>query len=786
MLILLTCTVLLLVGLWIGWAYLAKKRTSDIDLGESPDESPGSSVISTEANDDQPNATQLPISVDALPDDPPAPEVMRPSTVDELPTDDPESPEEATMGDVESSDAPWGEGFALSEDEIYEPVEQPTNGQGVETSEEAESLERQSASPLTPEELLTRPDVSASEPTPGATVGEQRAGHEPPVAEAEVCQAAVMQEGLPVEPPPPEAGTAIKAEVPALPSAPEEATNQADRETGNGLESGLDETTDEPPQSAEAEPPSSDPTIPPEPTMAPEWCSSAPVSSETPTGLEEGTTDADLVEDPALDSAIDQETDESLQVTEAEPLSFETTIEREPIRAPKYRPPAPVSPAAPTETVRRPRPEQDAPVDRDAELHLRVHIVFDRHGGIRTLELIPDRRAGMSEEVKVTGTQGDLTLFQLREECYEGVALPDASTALRGGVEWRAKEMTARNWHWVLGGRDLYVLAPGDDAGFSGFVSTSRLLLQAEHVVLATETLQSDVQSALAEAGCSGYVVLDSGVHGIPPGWVLFRGVKPTRPVAARDESNILNALCPLADIEPHFVGGIRLERSTWLLGHPPRIAFTGDTSHDFEVMIDGRPAIPHSDDGGYQAPGWDSEGDHQLWFADRTVTYSLSRSEESWATWSAYDFDTHAVVCGALTLPRDEAYNKQVIVHAKNPVLIGPEAGQILKHTRSSNVRAERFVAFVPFRPVWALPVDPIHTDKRTARILLAGYPQRVRTKHIKHSTKTERRRIEDWCAAINDAGRKGLALAADAESLVNLWQDYRRAAKRTWRQMR
>ena len=76
--------------------------------------------------------------------------------------------------------------------------------------------------------------------------------------------------------------------------------------------------------------------------------------------------------------------------------------------------------------------------------------------------------------------------------------------------------------------------------------------------------------------------VLDETTPGVPSGWLLFRDVKPTRAVPRRDEAHILNALCPLRDIEPHYVGGIRLTRRTWLAGFPPRIRFTGELEESF------------------------------------------------------------------------------------------------------------------------------------------------------------------------------------------------------------
>jgi len=177
----------------------------------------------------------------------------------------------------------------------------------------------------------------------------------------------------------------------------------------------------------------------------------------------------------------------------------------------------------------------------------------------------------------------------------------------------------------------------------------TRLLIGAQHVVLATTGQRTAVLAALEEAGCAQPMIMDEAVEGMPAGWLLFRGVEPTRSVQGSDEADILNALRPLADIEPRFAGGIRLEGRTWLLGHPPSIRFTGDITGDFKVKID-RESATVSLKGGYAAPGWDTEGRHSLWFAGRLRKYRLMRGTEQWRAWSAHDFGTGAAICGART----------------------------------------------------------------------------------------------------------------------------------------
>lgn len=454
-----------------------------------------------------------------------------------------------------------------------------------------------------------------------------------------------------------------------------------------------------------------------------------------------------------------------------------------PQKAPVYQPPRPAPPVVPLTTAKQPKRQPF--VNRDSELHLRVRLVFNRDGSVRSLSLVPDRRPVMPAEIEVTGTQGDFPLTQLQERCYQDVHLPDIGLALRNGVEWVGKGATNRRWRWVLGTRELYVLAPGGDVGLSGFVSVPRLLLGDEHVVLSAATLRADVLAALTQAGCGEPEMMDETFPSVPAGWVLFRRVRPTCAVPERDQPHILNALCAKRDIEPHLVGGIRLKRRSWLLGYPPRIRFTGETSTGVEVRIDGSLADP-AEDGGFEAPGWDNEGRHSLWFAGRLRKYSLQRGPENWDTWSAYNFGTDAAICGASVRPVEQVRLRSVRVPSQNTVLVGPEPGQIFRCRPRSDLRTDTCLAMVPFEPVWALPSDPMHVDKRSVRVVLVSGFEPVRPTPLKNTNRASNPTVAAWYTAINDAGRKGLALATDDANAIALWQSYRREAKRIWRAMR
>jgi hypothetical protein len=407
-----------------------------------------------------------------------------------------------------------------------------------------------------------------------------------------------------------------------------------------------------------------------------------------------------------------------------------------------------------------------------------VQLVFDRRGGVRTLALLPDRRNGMPAEVEISDTHHTQRLIQLRDDCYEPVAVENAAEALRNGVEWRGKA-DGRRWRWVLSRRELYVLAPGDGVG--GFVSTARLLLGQRHTVLATSRLSEEVLSALAETGCAMPELRDDTTPGVPSGWVLFREVIPKRAVPMRDEAHILNALCPLPDVVPHFVGGIRLHGRTWLAGFPPRIRFTGELDTSFRVMIDGKLA-ERAADGGFEVPGWDSEREHRLWFSGQTVTYALRVMEDDWSCWPTYDFGTGATICGAGIHRPDDVRWRQVRVPVTNPMLLGSCPDDFFRCRPHHDVQCDTILALAPFTPVWALPSDPMHADKRSTRIVLLEHGEPVANMKSPRPSHT----AAVWAEAINNAARKHLALAPDSAEAAALWRRYRGVAKQLWRRMR
>ena len=430
-------------------------------------------------------------------------------------------------------------------------------------------------------------------------------------------------------------------------------------------------------------------------------------------------------------------------------------------------------------------PNSDNTPRENVSSPIRLQLVFGRGSTVRTLALVPHRRDGMPNNLEVTTTNGVLQLAEWSEDAYQPIPVSEFPGSLSEGLVWQAREGDQR-WRWELTRRQLYVLAAGDEFGLHGFVTRrydQRLWLNTRHVVLAKEDLRKPVIAALAEAGCQPPVICDATTPGVPSGWILIREVIPTRAVPMREERDPLNVLCPAHEIEPRFVGGIRLERNAWLTGFPPRIRFNGELVDGFEVLIDSQRAQLAAD-GAFEAPGWDQEGEHRLWYAGQAVTYMLRTMQEEWDHWQAYDLGTGAAICGATTHWLDGAHWRQLCIPAANPLLVGARPGEIFYCQPRTDVRSETILTLVPFAPVWALPLEPVHADKRSARLvsleLLEPATAAEPTKRSPQMSDAIRR----WANAINDAGRKQLALSAESDATKALWRRYRAIAKQLWKQ--
>jgi hypothetical protein len=304
------------------------------------------------------------------------------------------------------------------------------------------------------------------------------------------------------------------------------------------------------------------------------------------------------------------------------------------------------------------------------------------------------------------------------------------------------------------------------------------------------------VKEAIQLTGSPDPTLVD-GTAGMPEGWIGLRGVVPHRPVTPNPAEDILNILRPLPDAEIVLKGGIRLERTIWLDGYPPRIRLLGDPEGIGEILIDGKVASCSSD-GSFIAPGWDTVGQHTVWCRSNSRTYSIAEGAEDWDEWGAYAFSITnpglreqmrlPLICGPLIFVAEGCNElKQVVVPTSNPVVVGSKPGEIFHCWQRPDIRPGVCLGFVGFDPVWALPSEPLRCDKRTARILFFGKAIPVCTLvQQRNLNRQEKDLLRVWSSVITAAGMKGLKPEPSTTETADLWRGYRRHAKAIKRSLR
>ena len=433
------------------------------------------------------------------------------------------------------------------------------------------------------------------------------------------------------------------------------------------------------------------------------------------------------------------------------------------------------------------------PAQRERSLPIEVRLRFDS-GGFCSVSLIARRSTGLPEDLTAAARAGEINLRAMQDEWYQDVVPDDLSDVLLDGTVWTQEEAD-RQCTWSLSGRAIYVLADRHD--ISGYVSQPSLDLGRDHLVLCSASLRGRVEQAILESGSQPATVLDES-FGAPPGWVVFQGVVPKVPVDPAGEADIFNALRPRPRIEISLERGIRLGHANWLDGYPPSIRVYGDPEHFADVHIDGAPAVCDYD-GAYRASGWDSLGSHNVWCSGTSKSYTIVPFEPSWELWEAYAFPIdpgetrRLAVCGpivraAATKPKPGGEGASICVPETNPVLLGPEPGQIAIAVRVSSLRGAPCIASPCFRPVWALPRDPLHCDKKITRVLFvagtdtAEVPGQPGAAQVSDTGAD----VSSWCHLILDANRKGMMTDPDTKSVRALWLLHKRLARRIWKTRR
>lgn len=461
------------------------------------------------------------------------------------------------------------------------------------------------------------------------------------------------------------------------------------------------------------------------------------------------------------------------EATVSDPSSISPSIERDAPAAqrpthvpPKYRPRL----DGRSRTAPRPLKAGVAAASATAApLDAELALTFRAAGWGIELSLLLHRGPGMGEQVAVRVEGQVHDLWAIDDQLFEPAQIGDALSLLESGAV--AESIGAPSVRWQRSGRDLHIFVPR--AGIAGFVSTSRVVIGNENAVLCRSELAESVLRVSQTVGAREPEEVIG--PGIAAGWRCFRAIYPSSAIAPADCDSVLLALVPLPDSRIELDGGISMGRSSWLVGYPPAIRIAGAIPRPGDVSIDDVSASA-DEAGRWSALGWDSIGQHTIWYSGLSRNYSIDPAPSSWERW-----DSHAgnglSICGALATGQS---GRLAFPSADEAVwLLGRIPGEVASTVLSGS--GAIFVAAPAFQPVWI--VAALSGRKRSAQFpRLVGPPAAP----LSPKRPIQKDAIRLWCQVIRSVSRARRNQSSEEARTIALWSLYRQAARALWRRSR
>jgi len=379
--------------------------------------------------------------------------------------------------------------------------------------------------------------------------------------------------------------------------------------------------------------------------------------------------------------------------------------------------------------------------------------------------------------MEARGDRRTLVFSEVADDWFEVEQVDNLPAIMERGVRLSASTGDWAEARWELRGRDLFVLA--ELHGIFGFVSTTRLSIGGRQIVVCQENCSTEVRAILEQAGCDGVQELGTD-FGAPSGWVFFAPLNPSRSVPQVPGDDVLNLIRPIPDVEIRLESGLWLRGSSWIAGYPPKIHITGEMPPGTQVMIDGEVA-QEREEGIYVTGNSECRGNHTVWCAGKSAGYEICDPDVHWQEWN--NGDSSCQVYGAAVAETNNAREALISVLTSNPVLLGANPGEVF---RCDKRPGKQWTGVVPFPVCWALPEDALHCDRSLRRVLLVNPIAPIHSTTRYGKTAARAGGVLQWCHAIRDCQRKGLALSPGDGATEQLWRSYTREARALWRAAR
>ena len=232
----------------------------------------------------------------------------------------------------------------------------------------------------------------------------------------------------------------------------------------------------------------------------------------------------------------------------------------------------------------------------------------------------------------VTAIFGDLQeVGAYDEDRYDDIDLDWTEGLLSAELRLDCKE----GYQWLRSSRRIQLF--GKLADEQGVVSVGSAALSSPTTIICMREDAASVRAAAEECG-SPELEDHENWSGIPDGWTVLSGYRPTRAAASALDTG-LTGLDPGVGSEIRFSEGLRIRAASFAECSPPKIEIiplpTGAT-----VTIDGRPAAL-GDDNAWRAQGWNEPGEHLVDIVPGpSAAYRILEDPFAtcgWETWDAH-----------------------------------------------------------------------------------------------------------------------------------------------------
>ncbi len=269
--------------------------------------------------------------------------------------------------------------------------------------------------------------------------------------------------------------------------------------------------------------------------------------------------------------------------------------------------------------LRQPAPASELPppvgaairAPAEAKLRLKLHPI--RRAA--ALSAVLARPAGYPDRVTLLLGGGE-EVSAYGEDRYDDVDLEWTADLLSGEVRLDSKE----GYQWLRSGRRIHIF--GEVADEPGVVSVGSAALSSPSTIICRDDDAAAVRAASEACGSPALVSHDRW-SGIPDGWTILSGYRPTH-AAVSELTSGLTGLDPGVGSEIRLSGGLRIRSASFAQGRPPRIEISPFPSGAI-ITIDGQPA-ELGEDGAWSADGWDRPGESSGRCRARTLCH-LSHS---------------------------------------------------------------------------------------------------------------------------------------------------------------